>query len=82
MGGSGENLGDILDWSYQLLDQGGRLVSNFILLENATKAYRIMEDIGFKKIELVQVGVSVLEGLGGGHYLKPRNPIVIISGEK
>ena len=41
-----------------------------------------MEDIGFKKIELVQVGVSVLEGLGGGHYLKPRNPIVIISGEK
>nr|WP_314515231.1 decarboxylating cobalt-precorrin-6B (C(15))-methyltransferase [uncultured Peptostreptococcus sp.] len=82
LGGSGENLGDILDWSYQLLDQGGRLVSNFILLENATKAYRIMEDIGFKKIELVQVGVSVLEGLGGGHYLKPRNPIVIISGEK
>ena len=82
LGGSGENLGDILDWSYQLLDQGGRLVSNFILLENATKAYRIMEDIGFKKIELVQVSVSVLEGLGGGHYLKPRNPIVIISGEK
>ena len=70
LGGSGENLGDILDWS------------NFILLENATKAYRIMEDIGFKKIELVQVGVSVLEGLGGGHYLKPRNPIIIISGEK
>jgi len=42
----------------------------------------LLMKFGFKKIELVQVSVSVLEGLGGGHYLKPRNPIVIISGEK
>lgn len=82
LGGSGENLEDILTWSYQILDQGGKLVSNFILLENAIKSYKIMEEIGFKNIDLVQVGVSVLEKLGGGHYLKPRNPIVIISGEK
>lgn len=82
LGGTGKNLGEILSWSYEILDKGGRIVSNFILLENAVESYRLMKEIGFKNVELVQVGVSLLEELGGGHYLKPRNPIVIISGEK
>lgn len=82
LGGSGDNLEEILGWSYKILDKGGKLVSNYILLENAIRSYNFMKKIGFKNIELIQVGVAVLENLGGGSYLKPKNPIIIISGEK
>ena len=41
-----------------------------------------MEEIGFQEIEVTQVGISKLEKLGKGKYLKPENPIFIIEATK
>lgn len=82
IGGSGSNLYDILKYSFDSLLEGGRLVANFILLENFYECLGFMEELGFKNIEVSQVGVSNFEKLGKGRYFKPINPVFIVYGEK
>lgn len=82
LGGTKDNLKEILEWSYETLREGGKIVSNFILIDNFYSCREIMKEIGFKKLETVQLSVSRLEKLGKGEYFKPENPIFILSGEK
>ena len=82
LGGTKNNLKEILEWSYRTLKTGGKIVSNFILIDNFYKCRELMEETGFKEIEVLQVSVSRMEKLGKGQYFKPENPIFIISGEK
>lgn len=82
LGGSRGNLEEILSWSYKSLNDGGKIVGNFILLDNFYKCRELMKKIGFKNIDTIQLSTSKLEKLGKGEYFKPQNPIFIISGEK
>ncbi len=82
IGGSGGNLGDIINWSYEILVAGGITVGNFIVYENAIEAKRTMAECGYKNIELCQVMVNKSEKIGAYEYLKPMNPVFIIKGEK
>lgn len=82
LGGSGENIDDIVRWSYEILEDGGNFVANFILIENFNKCVREMEKNGFKDIEISQVSVSNLVKLGYGNFFKPQNPIFIVSAKK
>ncbi len=81
VGGSGGNLEDILSWSFDHLKPGGSLVLNFILLENATGAFKWFEDNEIA-YETVQVQVGNGTKLGSGHYFKPLNPVIIIEAKK
>ena len=79
IGGSGGNLTDIIDWSHQQLAAGGRLVLNFILLNNLTEAVGYLRQSRFCDINVCQLQVSHLTALGNGEYFKPNNPTYIIS---
>ncbi|MGM0216206.1 decarboxylating cobalt-precorrin-6B (C(15))-methyltransferase [Enterococcus sp. AZ109] len=77
IGGSGGNLTDILEWSFRLLTDKGRLVLNFILLENALAAIQWLEEQEYF-FQAVQLQVGQYTKLGKGHYYKPQNPVIII----
>lgn len=82
VGGTGGNMQEIFDWCYELLNPGGRLVLNFILLENALEATRIVETMAWEGLEIVSVQASRWTGLGKGHYFKPQNPTIVVSCQK
>ncbi|MEG0856334.1 MAG: decarboxylating cobalt-precorrin-6B (C(15))-methyltransferase [Terrisporobacter sp.] len=82
LGGSGNNLEEIIKWSKNLLIDGGRLVANFILIDNFYDTLNLLEKYNFKNIDVSLLNISKLEKLGGRDYFKPHNPIYIISCEK
>lgn len=82
LGGTGNNLNEILLWSKELLIEGGRLVANFIIVETFNETLKLLRDYGFENIDVSVLNVSKLEKLGRGEYFKPLNPIYIISCEK
>ena len=64
------------------MEPGGRLVLNFILLENALEAAQIAEQMDWENLEIVSVQASRWTGIGKGHYFKPQNPTIIVSCKK
>lgn len=82
VGGTGGNMQEIFDWCHGLLNPGGRLVLNFILLENALEAVAIAEEMAWEELEVVSLQASRWTGLGKGHYFKPQNPTIIVSCQK
>ena len=81
VGGTGGNMAEILAWSFQLLKPDGRLVLNFILLENALRAMEWLET-NHHSFQTIQMHVSQFTKLGQGHYFKPQNPVIIIETRK
>lgn len=79
VGGSGGALDEIINWAFTNLNPQGRLVLNFILLNNLMEALDILQQVGFENIEASQLQVSRLTKLGKGKYFKPNNPTYIIS---
>ena len=82
LGGTGNNLDEILLWSNNMLAEGGRLVANFIIVETFNETLKLLREYGFNNIDVSVLNVSKLEKLGRGEYFKPLNPIYIISCEK
>lgn len=82
VGGTGGNMTEIFEWCQELLHPGGRLVLNFILLENAIEAVQIAESMQWEELEVVSLQASRWTGLGKGHYFKPQNPTIIVSCQK
>jgi cobalt-precorrin-6B (C15)-methyltransferase len=82
LGGTGNNLDEILLWSKNMLSYGGRLVANFIIVETFNETLKLLREYGFNNIDVSVLNVSKLEKLGRGEYFKPLNPIYIISCEK
>lgn len=82
LGGTGNNLEEIIEWSKNNLVIGGRLVANFIIMDTFNQTLKLLKKYGFKEIDVSVLNVSKLEKLGKGEYFKPLNPIYIISCEK
>ena len=82
LGGTGNKLEEIIDWSKDLLVPGGRLVANFIIIDTFYEMLRLVKEKVFKNIDVTVLNVAKLEKLGTGEYFKPHNPIYIISCEK
>lgn len=82
LGGTGNNLEEIIKWSKDLLVPGGRLVANFILIDNFYDTLDLLKKYNFKNLDVSQLSINKLEKLGGRDYFKPHNPIFIISCEK
>ena len=82
VGGSKNNLEEIIEWSYGIMNDGGKIVLTFILIENLYRCIESLNNSMFREIEVSQVSVSKMEKLGKGHYFKPENPIFIVSAIK
>ena len=82
LGGTGNNLEEIIKWSKDLLVPGGRLVANFILIDNFYDTLDLLKKYNFVNLDVSQLSINKLEKLGSGDYFKPHNPIYIISCEK
>lgn len=82
VGGASNNIEGLILWLKDMVSKGGVIVANFILVESVTRYVRAIEDFGFGDIEVVQVAVSRMEELGGGHYFKPNNPVFVVSARK
>lgn len=82
MGGSGGHLAALIDWSWQQLNPGGRLVMTFILQENLNAALDYLKQRGGEQVDCLQLNVSALTTLGSGHYFKPNNPVFVIACQK
>ena len=82
LGGTGNNLEEIIKWSKDLLIPGGRLVANFILIDNFYDTLDLLKKYNFVNLDVSQLSINKLEKLGSRDYVKPHNPIFIISCEK
>lgn len=82
IGGTGGNLEEIIKWSKSLLNDGGTLVANFIILDTFNETLKLLKKYNFEEIEATMLNVAKLEKLGKGDYFKPLNPIYIISCKK
>jgi cobalt-precorrin-6B (C15)-methyltransferase len=82
IGGSDGELEEIIKWSYGLLNEGGSLAANFLLIDHFYEALRLLKEAQFVGIEATMLSVCKLEKLGKGEYFKPFNPIYIISCNK
>ena len=82
LGETGNNLEEIIKWSKDLLIPGGRLVANFILIDNFYDTLDLLKKYNFVNLDVSQLSINKLEKLGSRDYFKPHNPIFIISCEK
>ena len=82
LGGTVNNLEEIIKWSKDLLIPGGRLVANFILIDNFYDTLDLLKKYNFVNLDVSQLSINKLEKLGSRDYFKPHNPIFIISCEK
>lgn len=80
IGGSGGNLDALFKWCQENIVTGGRVIANFVTLENASQAIQLMQRF-FKNVELIQVGISRGQGIGGLTMLKAANPIFMITAD-
>ncbi|MDC9614052.1 decarboxylating cobalt-precorrin-6B (C(15))-methyltransferase [Xenorhabdus khoisanae] len=82
IGGTGGHLIEMIDWALAHLNQGGRLVMTFILLENFTQALLHLQACQVTSLDGREIQVGELTALGQGHYFKPNNPTYLISCQK
>lgn len=79
VGGSGANLAAIIDFAVAHLVDGGALVLNFILQENAYEAFEHLQSADVDELEMVETRIAKWHALGHGHFFKPQNPTLIVS---
>lgn len=83
IGGSKGNVKEIIDWAGNLLEKNGTMVLNFITLENFYDTLKaIEENQNLADIKGCQLSVNKLENLARYKYLKPLNPVFVISCKK
>ncbi len=79
VGGTGSNVREIIDWSYDLLEKNGILVMNFITIENFYESFSyINEHKGFIKADGGLFSVNKFADIGPYQYMKPNNPTFIL----
>lgn len=79
IGGSGGNLEDIIRKYSLKLKSNGKIVLNFITIDNLYNAIRVLKEIGFK-VSCTQVAISKIKG--ESFMLLANNPIFIVTAEK
>lgn len=76
IGGSGGNLGDIIINYGRKLKSSGRMVLNFITIENLYKAINTLKSLGYET-DCTQISIS--RAKGNSMMLMANNPIFMVS---
>lgn len=79
IGGSGGNLEDLIKKYCSMLTEDGKIVLNFITINNLYVAMNTLMELGYK-VKCAQVSVSKTRGQT--YMLMGNNPIFIVEGEK
>lgn len=79
VGGSGGNMGALIDWCALHLCPGGRMVINTVTLENSAEAALHVKNSLFEEIEIVQVSVAKGRNAGSLTMMEAQNPVMILS---
>ena len=82
IGGSGGNLKEIIQYSYDNLKEGGIIALNFIVLENTFDALNGLKETGFKDVDISQVIVAKNRRVRDFNMMMAENPIYVISARK
>lgn len=82
IGGSGGNLAEIIQYSYDNLREGGTIALNFIVLENAFEAIECIKKSEFKTLDISQVIVAKNRRVKDFNMMMAENPIFVISAKK
>ncbi len=82
IGGSGGNIEDIIDISIELLANDGRLVMNFITIENTYRAIDALKKKEGISYEITSVNISKDRKIAGLTLMEAHNPVYIISAFK
>ncbi|KAB3539054.1 precorrin-6Y C5,15-methyltransferase (decarboxylating) subunit CbiT [Alkaliphilus pronyensis] len=82
IGGSGGKLDAIFQWFNTNLIVGGRVVMNFITLENMCKALELLKTSPYKDIDVAQIHVARGKNIGSLTMMEGHNPVYIISATK
>jgi precorrin-6Y C5,15-methyltransferase (decarboxylating) len=81
IGGSGKNLGQVLDVVATVLNPLGRIVVNTVLMETLHLAVSVLEEKGFR-VSLTQAQISKSRNMPWGRRMEALNPVWIIAAQK
>ncbi|MGE4283635.1 MAG: precorrin-6Y C5,15-methyltransferase (decarboxylating) subunit CbiT [Clostridia bacterium] len=82
VGGAGEYLIKVLDYTHQVLKFSGIIVTNCITIETVYDTLSWMDSHAYEDIDVVCVSISKAKKVGIRHMFQALNPIYIISGMK
>ena len=82
IGGSGGNLVDILDALDAKLENGGRIVLNFITIQSLATCLGWLKNRNNYKYDAIQVQINRLQNLGNYDMAKALNPVHIVTARK
>lgn len=82
VGGTGGNIRNIFDWMDERLVSKGRVVMNFITIENLYQSMMEFQSRSYQDVEVTQLSVSKGKKLNNITMMKGQNPIYIISARK
>lgn len=78
VGGSGGNLSRLISTIFARVNPGGRVVMNFVLLENLATATAALDAAGLRW-DLVQLQASRSHPMAGMHRMAAQNPVWILT---
>lgn len=79
IGGTGGNLEKIIEEGHKILKQDGRVVLNFITLDNCYKACETLKKLNYK-VDITEVHIS--KNRNNSYMMMSNNGIYIVSGRK
>lgn len=82
IGGSGGRLQAIVEEAGRILQPGGTLVLNCILLDTLHEGLAFLQEGPFEEVRIMQAAICRGTNLGRGYALKPLNPVFIISARR
>ena len=79
IGGTGGNMNEVLAYVDEHLEKGGRLVLNFITIENLYKAIEYLRNGAYDELDLAEVSVSKGTFIKTVTMMKAHNPVYVLS---
>ena len=80
--GSGGNLSEIINYSYENLKEGGIIALNFIVLENTFETLECLKKLKFEDIDILQIIVAKNRKVKDFNMVMSENLIYVISARK
>lgn len=81
IGGSGGNLEKIINWSEKNLAENGKIVANFITVENVAECLKLFKE-RLDDVEVTLASISKGQFAGNVTLMRAENPIYILSAKK
>ncbi len=76
LGGSNGQLGEIIDYCWQQLSSGGRLVIPAVTLETRATLTKVLAD---KTVDWLEIAISTSKQVGSHTFIKPQLPVLLAS---